>query len=55
MCVEAWGRIGFARALVEISSVTDLKKEVTMAVPNEDGTSYTKEVISVKYEDGSLQ
>ncbi|GJR08706.1 hypothetical protein Tco_0791358 [Tanacetum coccineum] len=55
MCVEAWGRISFARALVEISSVTDLKKEVTMAVPNEDGTSYTKEVISVKYEDGSLQ
>ncbi|GJW88944.1 putative reverse transcriptase domain, reverse transcriptase zinc-binding domain protein [Tanacetum coccineum] len=50
MCVEAWGRISFARALVEISSDTDLKKEVIMAVPNEDGTSYTREVISVEYE-----
>ncbi|GJW24714.1 reverse transcriptase domain-containing protein [Tanacetum coccineum] len=27
MCVEAWGRISFAHALVEISSDTDLKKE----------------------------
>ncbi|GJZ35806.1 hypothetical protein Tco_0581623 [Tanacetum coccineum] len=42
MCVEAWGRISFARALVEVSSDTDLKKVVTMAVPNEDGTSYTQ-------------
>ncbi|GJX83055.1 RNA-directed DNA polymerase, eukaryota, reverse transcriptase zinc-binding domain protein [Tanacetum coccineum] len=50
MCVEAWGRISFSRALVEISSNTDLKKEVIMAVPNEDGTSYTREVISVEYE-----
>ncbi|GJQ90642.1 reverse transcriptase domain-containing protein [Tanacetum coccineum] len=50
MCVEAWGRISFARALVEISSDTDLKKEVIMAVPNEDITNYTREVISVEYE-----
>ncbi|GKE25473.1 reverse transcriptase domain-containing protein, partial [Tanacetum coccineum] len=50
MCVEAWGRISFARALVEISSDTDLKKEVIMVVPNKDGTSYTREVISVEYE-----
>ncbi|GJZ02490.1 reverse transcriptase domain-containing protein [Tanacetum coccineum] len=50
VCVEAWGRISFARALVEISSDSDLKKEVIMAVPNEDETSYTREVISVKYE-----
>ncbi|GJY64204.1 hypothetical protein Tco_0465664 [Tanacetum coccineum] len=36
MCIESWGRISFACALVEISSDKDLKKEVTMAVPNED-------------------
>ncbi|GJS31357.1 uncharacterized vacuolar membrane protein [Tanacetum coccineum] len=29
---------------------TDLKKEVIMVVPNEDGTSYTREFISVEYE-----
>ncbi|GJY64200.1 reverse transcriptase domain-containing protein [Tanacetum coccineum] len=50
MCIESWGRISFACALVEISSDKDLKKEVTMAVPNEDGTSYTREIISVEYE-----
>ncbi|GJR38859.1 uncharacterized vacuolar membrane protein [Tanacetum coccineum] len=33
-----------------VSSDSDLKKEVTMAVPNEDETSNTREVISVEYE-----
>ncbi|GJU18979.1 eukaryotic aspartyl protease family protein [Tanacetum coccineum] len=50
MCVEAWGRINFARALIEISSDTDLKKEVIMTIPDEDGISHTKEVINVEYE-----
>ncbi|GJZ98177.1 hypothetical protein Tco_0670630 [Tanacetum coccineum] len=50
MCSEAWGRINFARALIEVSSDSDLKKEVTMVVPNKDETDYTREVICVKYE-----
>ncbi|GKB01839.1 hypothetical protein Tco_0829883 [Tanacetum coccineum] len=48
MCVEAWGRINFAWALIKISSDTDLKKEVIMAIPDEDGISYTKEVINLE-------
>ncbi|GJY39712.1 nucleotide-binding alpha-beta plait domain-containing protein [Tanacetum coccineum] len=50
MCVESWGHISFARVLVKISSDTNLKKEVTMTVPNEDELGYTREVISVEYE-----
>nr|GEW43014.1 hypothetical protein [Tanacetum cinerariifolium] len=50
MCVESRGRLNFAHALVGISSDIDLKKKVIMAIPNEDGISYTREVISVKYE-----
>ncbi|GJW36779.1 reverse transcriptase domain-containing protein [Tanacetum coccineum] len=50
MCCEAWGCIHFAHALIKVSSDLDLKKEVTMAVPNEDETDYTREVISVEYE-----
>ncbi|GKB67693.1 zinc knuckle CX2CX4HX4C containing protein [Tanacetum coccineum] len=50
MCGEAWGRINFARALIEVSSDSDLKKEVTMVIPNEDEMDYTREVISVEYE-----
>ncbi|GJT62554.1 reverse transcriptase domain-containing protein [Tanacetum coccineum] len=50
MCCEALGRINFARALIKVSSNLDFKKEVTMAVPNEDETDYTREVISVEYE-----
>ncbi|GJW65633.1 hypothetical protein Tco_0117517 [Tanacetum coccineum] len=32
MCLEPCGRIGFVRALIEVSAEKDLKKEVTMAV-----------------------
>nr|GEW51809.1 hypothetical protein [Tanacetum cinerariifolium] len=39
--------LSFAQALVEISSDIEFKKEVIMAIPDEDGTSYTKEAISV--------
>ncbi|GJU61583.1 hypothetical protein Tco_1243418 [Tanacetum coccineum] len=44
------GRISYARTLVKISAGTDLKTEVSMVIPNEDGEGYTSEVISVEYE-----
>ncbi|GJX97358.1 reverse transcriptase domain-containing protein [Tanacetum coccineum] len=50
MCVESWGRISFARALIEISASSVLKKEVIMAVSEEEGDGYIKEVIRVEYE-----
>ncbi|GJU13630.1 ribonuclease H-like domain-containing protein [Tanacetum coccineum] len=49
MCEDPWGRISFTRALIEICSVSDLKREVSMAVPNEDGIGHTREVIKVEY------
>ncbi|GJT55824.1 reverse transcriptase domain-containing protein [Tanacetum coccineum] len=50
MCSDSWGRISYARALIKISADTNLKKEVSMAIPIEDGEGYTREVISVEYE-----
>ncbi|GJT49931.1 reverse transcriptase domain-containing protein [Tanacetum coccineum] len=50
MCVESWGRISFARALIEVSVDYVLKKEVVMAIPNEEDEGYTREVIRVEYE-----
>ncbi|GJS05678.1 putative reverse transcriptase domain-containing protein [Tanacetum coccineum] len=50
MCVESWGRISFARALIKISSHSTLKKEVTMAIPEDEGDGHIKEVIRVEYE-----
>ncbi|GJT95856.1 reverse transcriptase domain-containing protein [Tanacetum coccineum] len=50
MCDEPWGHISFAWALVEINSGMELKKEVIMAILNEDGTSHTMVAISVEYE-----
>ncbi|GJW30037.1 reverse transcriptase domain-containing protein [Tanacetum coccineum] len=43
------GCISYARALVEKSTDTKLKKEVSMAIPIEDGEGYTREVISMEY------
>ncbi|GJU03542.1 cysteine-rich receptor-like protein kinase [Tanacetum coccineum] len=50
MCEDPWGRINFARALVEINVDSILKHEVSMAIPMEDGIEYTREVIRVEYE-----
>ncbi|GJT92394.1 retrovirus-related pol polyprotein from transposon TNT 1-94 [Tanacetum coccineum] len=52
MCAESWGRISFARALIEIHANSELKKEVRMAIPidDDDWTGYTSEVICVEYE-----
>nr|GEU29439.1 hypothetical protein [Tanacetum cinerariifolium] len=52
MCVDSWGRISFARALIEIQANSELKKEVKMAIPidDDDGNGYISEVIRVEYE-----
>ncbi|GJS60020.1 hypothetical protein Tco_0654804 [Tanacetum coccineum] len=55
MCGEAWRRINFAHALIEVSSESDLKKEVTMAVPNDDETDYTRGESLVWNTNGNLQ
>ncbi|GJZ66116.1 hypothetical protein Tco_0622812 [Tanacetum coccineum] len=49
MCDEPWERIGFARALIEVSAEKDLKENVIMAVPLENGEGYSKENIRVEY------
>ncbi|GKC36571.1 hypothetical protein Tco_1048955 [Tanacetum coccineum] len=36
MCADPWGRMGYARALIEVSAEKELKQEVIMAVPEED-------------------
>nr|GEW63808.1 hypothetical protein [Tanacetum cinerariifolium] len=50
MYVESWGRISFARALIEIDAAVGLKKEVIMAIPEEEGDGHIKEVVRVEYE-----
>ncbi|GJW67075.1 hypothetical protein Tco_0121499 [Tanacetum coccineum] len=50
MRVNPWGRIGFARALIEVSAERELKHEVVMAVPLEDGTGHINVTIMVNYE-----
>ncbi|GJU38716.1 hypothetical protein Tco_0502643 [Tanacetum coccineum] len=50
MCVESWGRISFARALIEIDAAAGLKKEVTMAIPVDEGDGHIKETVRVEYE-----
>nr|GEV51084.1 hypothetical protein [Tanacetum cinerariifolium] len=50
MCVDPWGRIGFARALIEVTTDKELKHEITMVVPIVDSEGQTKERMSVEYE-----
>ncbi|GKD81476.1 hypothetical protein Tco_1348315, partial [Tanacetum coccineum] len=52
MCIEAWGRVGYARALIEISADKELKKEVIMVIPQvvDEVVTHTLENIRVEYE-----
>ncbi|GKD98938.1 methylenetetrahydrofolate reductase 1 [Tanacetum coccineum] len=52
MCVETWGRIGCARALIEVSADKELKQEVIMAIPKGKNASdgHTMAKIPVEYE-----
>lgn len=50
MCVDSWGRISFACALVELSADSELKNQVTMAISNEEGNAFTTEIINIEYE-----
>ncbi|GKE59883.1 trichome birefringence-like protein 3, partial [Tanacetum coccineum] len=52
MCLEAWGHIGYARALIEVSSDKELKDEVIMAIPKgvEENAGHTLVKINIEYE-----
>nr|GEX96305.1 hypothetical protein [Tanacetum cinerariifolium] len=50
MCVESWGRIIFARALIEINSDSTLKKKVIIAIPKDEGDGHINKVIKIEYE-----
>ncbi|GJY09971.1 hypothetical protein Tco_0378156 [Tanacetum coccineum] len=50
MCAEPWGRLGYARALIEVTDKRELKKEVTMAIPIINGEGHTLEKMNVEYE-----
>ncbi|GKF93413.1 hypothetical protein Tco_0280132, partial [Tanacetum coccineum] len=48
--IATQGRLGFTRALIEVSADRELKQEVIMAVPKVDGTGHTMECICMEYE-----
>lgn len=50
MCVEAWGRPSFARAMVEISAKEDLKEIITVATPRFDAGGFILDQVRVEYE-----
>ncbi|GJR47060.1 protein LAZ1 [Tanacetum coccineum] len=50
MCAEPWGRLGFARALIEVTAEKDLKQEVTMAIPIVDREGHIMAKMDVEYE-----
>ncbi|KAJ9536532.1 hypothetical protein OSB04_un000284 [Centaurea solstitialis] len=49
MCDKAWGRPGFAKVLVEVWAVGDLKRELEVVIPNLSGGEDAKVMIRVEY------
>nr|GEW68688.1 reverse transcriptase domain-containing protein [Tanacetum cinerariifolium] len=50
MCTEPWGRIGFARAIIEVMAKKELKHKVKMVVLILEGEGHTIERMRVEYE-----
>ncbi|GJZ23632.1 reverse transcriptase domain, reverse transcriptase zinc-binding domain protein [Tanacetum coccineum] len=50
MCLHSWGRSSYARALIEISSLTELKKSLVIAIPLANKKGHTFATIDVEYE-----
>ena len=48
--VDSWGRISYARGLVEVCSNSELKKEVSMVIPLEGDNGHSTKIICVEYE-----
>ncbi|KAJ9536013.1 hypothetical protein OSB04_un000819 [Centaurea solstitialis] len=49
MCDKAWGRPGFAKVLVDVWAVGDLKREVEVIIPSLTGDAASKVLIKVEY------
>lgn len=49
MCDKLWGRPGFAKVLVEVWSVGELKRELEVIIPNLKGGEDEKVMIRVEY------
>lgn len=49
MCDNAWGRPGFAKVLVDVWAVGDLKRELKVVIPNLNGGNGVTVIIRVEY------
>ncbi|KAJ9561655.1 hypothetical protein OSB04_006815 [Centaurea solstitialis] len=49
MCDNAWGRPGFAKVLVDVWAVGELKREVDLVIPSLSGGDDSKVTIKVEY------
>ena len=50
MCNSSWGRHSFARALIEIDAKDKMRDELTIAIPNNSGDGFSKQIIKIDYE-----
>ncbi|GJT64447.1 zinc knuckle CX2CX4HX4C containing protein [Tanacetum coccineum] len=50
MCLESWGRTSYARALIETTSDQEMKENLVVAIPRQNGKGYTMENVWVEYE-----
>nr|GEY09195.1 RNA-directed DNA polymerase, eukaryota [Tanacetum cinerariifolium] len=50
ICLRSWGRNEYARALIKVSSETDLMDSIVIAIPYSDGKGHTLATIAIEYE-----
>nr|GEW88149.1 hypothetical protein [Tanacetum cinerariifolium] len=50
MCLNSWGRNTYARALIGVSSTSDLVKSLIVDIPFQNGPGHSLETIDIEYE-----
>ncbi|GKB22174.1 putative reverse transcriptase domain-containing protein, partial [Tanacetum coccineum] len=50
MCLHSWGRSSYARALIEISALTELKESLVVAIPLANKEGHSLATIDIEYE-----
>ncbi|XP_071713634.1 uncharacterized protein [Rutidosis leptorrhynchoides] len=50
MCVEAWGRPNYARAMIEISAESELRTNLKVGTPGINGASSLVDTVTIEYE-----
>nr|GEZ97107.1 reverse transcriptase domain-containing protein [Tanacetum cinerariifolium] len=50
MCINSWGRLNYARALIEIRTDREIKDTMVISIPSVEGNGEVLHTVRIEYE-----